>query len=84
MYRMDACDDAGAHAPFSSLRADTTMARIRLQQTGSLGANDGNASERRLGVAASAVKPLTCMQKGRPECEMEGQSAAGVGQAGHK
>ena len=37
MYRMDACDDAGTHAPFSSLRADTTMARIRLQQTGSPG-----------------------------------------------
>ena len=30
------------------------------------------------------VKPLTCVRKGRLECEMEGQPAAGVGQAGHE
>ena len=35
-------------------------------------------------VEAMAVKPLTCMRKVRPECEMEGRPAAGIGQAGRK
>ncbi|WP_205831941.1 hypothetical protein, partial [Bifidobacterium erythrocebi] len=35
-------------------------------------------------VGAMAVKPLTCMRKGRPECETTCRPVAGVGQAGRK